>query len=994
MADKTTFDIKYDSNLQDEIRKTNTYSDSLKKIANVNLESLQKAINKTKFESISQSVKDAIKTTKEEIESLQKELGVEMAIPFNEEQFLETTRTIEELSGKLEKLQDVYKDINRARIGKGSKEGEVLFISKEKIEEAYKLAEKHQNDLFKKIRQDDEKIAELKEFSSNKVAKQIEKLEKDDIKREWEDKQKLEKKILEYKRALMARGMKDESKAQAIATKAVKKHQTELGIGWKGRAKQAAGAIAESKALGGALNLVSGVLMKLAFPLAAIASLAEFISLLIDSHSRMQKLTGDFVDMEKETGDFASAIDSAANKMEALEDAKDHITDLNEATTKTNALWKEAGIKTEEYMEMLKGVASTGLSVKKEITGVEKPILKTVATFHGMLNKSFEETGRMVGELMTDLSVTVDDVRDSFSKVTLDASRSGLGTNRFVAAIQSASTQMSLFGNYLTIDSKLLKGLARTGKLGSKDVMEAFENIQNATKGWSIEQRMFMMTSKAGYEQAKKYVAGNIMEHKKTLEAELDGFLANKDLTEDQGKNYNRLFDIMKKGGKIPVDLQKTFEELPNSAHKSYQRIVDSMSSSQLDMARQVKGLAAPQKMGVFLKTIQEKFQNPNFTIEGFRDLSDSNKMIFNKMTEEFGLAPEALSALGTTLGGMGKSFQDLIDGQVEGTDELYDQLEALSSTGDKSRHTLEDNMEVIRETLQNGFSRVLIFLKWFTKKQDADKKTQEEMKTLKELQDENEANLQKKKQAEREAFKESTKQRKMDDRKQAKEMTDKIKKDSEKLQNSKERRIESVRGKFSESQELVKKLEEAKEIEKRRIEEAIGGKKASLSDRIFAGSRTELSLPEKINKAQKESTKNLEKEKKLKIEQIDTFGPNDGKKPEDIAKEIEQQYAKIIEDRNKEIEDSFNNEVKFLRLKSEENIKRIDEEIKAVRRSGVDYTKIEPVTKSQMSEIMKTGEEIGKKFVDVFSAFKTIIANEIEKAKQDMNSNAYVSKK
>ena len=161
--------IKYDSTLKEEIRKVNDWGKAIELVSKVKLEDLDKAFKKIKKESITSSIKEAVRDASEELEKLHRELAVKAAVPFDEEERLENIKQIEELEAKIENYHKLFTKDKSGR--------EIRVINKEHIQEAYDMALEYQDKLQQRIKDDEDNIEEMREVLGTKFDKKIRKKE-------------------------------------------------------------------------------------------------------------------------------------------------------------------------------------------------------------------------------------------------------------------------------------------------------------------------------------------------------------------------------------------------------------------------------------------------------------------------------------------------------------------------------------------------------------------------------------------------------------------------------------------------------------------------------------------------------------------------------------------------------------------------------------------------------------------------------------------------
>ena len=553
----------------------------------------------------------------------------------------------------------------------------------------------------------------------------IKKLEKKRYKEQLSNAVKIEKMRLSKRELLIRHGFK-ESEAEKESLRWLKEKQKLAGVGWRGKARELATSTKESKVVQGTMNILSETLSKLSVPLAAFAGIGGLIAMLIDAHSKMKKITGDFISAEQASGEW----------IDALEDPASHIEELNKATAKTNELFWEFGITAEDNNEILKELGQAGVRVHGQIVGANKELVKTISVMSGVTGESLQQVSSTVGDWMKNLNMNVNQVHDSFAELATDASKSGIGVNRFISTIQSASSSMSLFGQHVIEDSILLKNMARTGVLGGKDLVEAFERMRNSTKSMSRENKIFLFQIPKMREEALRMFSDEMSERESNFEslkkAGRNQIMENRTQLEAQGKNvenlqkeYDNLMETLKAGGNIEPQLSKLTEAMPEigdsikNVRTAYAEV--SLFSKKLKSAKggdifgfeqAMDFLSDAKKLKMIVKNIKLMFG-----VDNLNELAGANRVVVDEMLKKYDQNIDELSKMEEGQKQLGKTLDDMFDQQDkdgklnENLPLTYKKLVDLGKAGKTASRTLEDVIKNGFETLENKIINLITFL-------------------------------------------------------------------------------------------------------------------------------------------------------------------------------------------------------------------------------------------------------------------------------------------
>jgi len=250
--------------------------------------------------------------------------------------------------------------------------------------------------------------------------------------------------------------------------------------GKKGAALQVAGAGKEGAggAAQQALGKISSMLGKLAVPLAAIAGLGGFVALLVDADARAKELNST---ISEGMGAAGEDFENASRKLKLI---RDEFTENFQANMKFRTTARES-------LEMIKALQEEGVRFREfgvqNIAVAARKITETIVVQAKMTGKSFAEMAKLQGEWAADLNMSLQTIQGSFTDLITESRSAGISTNRFFAAVQNTTSEMSLFNPSLQASAKLLKQFSTNAMLGAKDAEEALKTFGTYFQGKSVE---------------------------------------------------------------------------------------------------------------------------------------------------------------------------------------------------------------------------------------------------------------------------------------------------------------------------------------------------------------------------------------------------------------------------------------------------------------------------------------------------------------------------
>jgi len=106
---------------------------------------------------------------------------------------------------------------------------------------------------------------------------------------------------------------------------------------------------------------------------------------------------------------------------------------------------------------------------------------------------SLEQMGEAVASQMLDLRSSLEGVKDAFNAMSYDASVAGIQSQKFYQTIESATSSLSFYGNYLKYASGMIRDFTKEGVMGFKDASEHATNMLNLFKNMGVnEKRAFV----------------------------------------------------------------------------------------------------------------------------------------------------------------------------------------------------------------------------------------------------------------------------------------------------------------------------------------------------------------------------------------------------------------------------------------------------------------------------------------------------------------------
>lgn len=262
----------------------------------------------------------------------------------------------------------------------------------------------------------------------------------------------------------------------------------EAGIGAYRGVTEAAGVLGSlgigGGKLAGTFGVLGGVLTKLAGPLGIAVGIFKG---LLEVGKAYAKLDQWVKDVNKEFIRMAGPAVGLKNVRSELKQFNSAIFDVG----RNLAL----GIDYKDIQKMFGAMAASGLSlqgVRKRIGDYGKAIeeARKLSLEFGV---GFDNMGGMMADQMINLRSSLEEVSESFSKVSYNAAQAGISSEKFYQAVSAAASSLSFYGNYLEYVSGLMDRFLKSGTMGFKDASEAATELVGLFKDPKLNRKIFAL---------------------------------------------------------------------------------------------------------------------------------------------------------------------------------------------------------------------------------------------------------------------------------------------------------------------------------------------------------------------------------------------------------------------------------------------------------------------------------------------------------------------
>jgi len=294
-----------------------------------------------------------------------------------------------------------------------------------------------------------------------------------------------------------------------------------LGARGKTRGGVTGGAM---RAGGGAMKVGGGAMKGMGKVMGAFAKIGPLLAMAATAIVKIVEL---FIDAEAQAKRFQSELLQSASTIEfmgqnawdtdkSFSHLEDTVHQVRTAAYDLKENWG-LGLKAADHIAMLNTLQQSAVSlgrVSQEASRAGKTVqaLATELTHTGVVfSKGFgvplQEIGQLQGEMMTDLGMSTEEVKMSFTRMARSANESGIAANKFFSIIRGASQDMSLYNMRMGDAVKTLKMLGKV--MSHKTAQKFFSTAMQGLKDMGRTQ-LLQLTKLAGAEKSKEIVQRDI----------------------------------------------------------------------------------------------------------------------------------------------------------------------------------------------------------------------------------------------------------------------------------------------------------------------------------------------------------------------------------------------------------------------------------------------------------------------------------------------------
>jgi hypothetical protein len=361
-------------------------------------------------------------------------------------------------------------------------------------------------------------------------------------------------------------------------------------------------------------------------------------------------------------------------------DVGQQMTDFNLAITDIASNLHD-GLKADEVYAFAASIAQSGKRLQDLSNSFYsfRDVVSIAAKASKVLGIDIQRTGDVMSKFSIDYEMDIKQIDQAFVQVAFDAGRSGISTEKFLAAVENASSGLAFYGVFVRGASKAIADLTKSQVVGATDAGSTVTDLMQKFKNMSITEQATLVTFMSKGGQAAKDMYASI---KKQYDEQIATVSKN-------------IVELKLKGGN-----EKEIETLQNKQAELQRKAAMAQQGASGDLlgASENLGEFSDKAMDVFRASLQGIAKGLGGDI-GDLDLPASTKVVLNEAAKQLGLtADQTRQLLGSS-----RHQSQLFKNILVGADNLSGIQETLVGMNSSGKESDKQNLETLDGILTNA---------------------------------------------------------------------------------------------------------------------------------------------------------------------------------------------------------------------------------------------------------------------------------------------------
>ena len=357
----------------------------------------------------------------------------------------------------------------------------------------------------------------------------------------------------------------------------------------------------------------------------------------------------------------------------------------------------QVGLNSDQVAGFVEALTQAGTHLDKLSTGFStyRDAVYVAAKASKTLGVDLPQIGNMMGELINEFRMNLDDVDKLFVQTAFNAKKAGLTTDKFWNAVENASASMAFWGVSMDGASKMMTAFSKAQVMGAKDTASTVEEVTQSFIKMTDEQRAAVVDLAGGVGA----VRGALMKGRKEWAAKVGNLKQELELKLQEPKT-----------DKTAEEIDKLKDQLASAESKVGNHDKALAARNAVELAPYLP-MASENTMGILTQMMKNQG-----VMSDWAHVNSGNALLMKKISDATGYTPDLilkLSSIASEMvarqdGSLSVLLKNNKMGKLDETtwtnmEKQMDSLNTLSNDGVSSQDDIAASQEMLTKTLEKS---------------------------------------------------------------------------------------------------------------------------------------------------------------------------------------------------------------------------------------------------------------------------------------------------
>ena len=328
------------------------------------------------------------------------------------------------------------------------------------------------------------------------------------------------------------------------------------------------------------------------------------------------------------------------------------------------------GLNADQVMEFVQSITQAGVHLDKLNTGFSnyRDAVYVAAKASKTLGVELPLVGNMMGTMINELRMNMQNVDKSFVEMGFDAQKAGISTDKFWGAIENATASLGFYGIGIEGVSKTMASFSKTGAMGIKETSDSVANLTQTFSKMSEEHRaaLIQLAGPDIFVDMGKKMEKEWRSKAGTLKTQINVLLEKRKTTE--------------KGSPEEVEINNNLDKLQDqfaNANRMISMGAKAQTGSAVDMATMLPYMSGTEQATTLLTALMKKTG-----VKSWKDLLGVNQILLEKVEENLGIPSDLVRQLTAQATDISDKMEDslgILEDGVSSDDSFLKQLSDIA---------------------------------------------------------------------------------------------------------------------------------------------------------------------------------------------------------------------------------------------------------------------------------------------------------------------------